>query len=71
MPMSYLNTENIARSDGQIEYHPLKPKRWCMDFYYPNFINDHWRIEGEVFFADRNHFVASYALSRSPTTIGD
>jgi G:T/U-mismatch repair DNA glycosylase len=42
-----------------------------MDFYYPNFINDHWRIEGEVFFADRNHFVASYALSRSPTTIGD
>ena len=31
--------------------------RWCMDFYYPNFINDHWRLEGEVFFADRNHFV--------------
>jgi G:T/U-mismatch repair DNA glycosylase len=28
-----------------------------MDFYYPNFINDHWRIEGEVFFGDRNHFV--------------
>ena len=76
MPMSYLNTENIARSNAGIEYHPLRPflpenarvlflgsfppqrKRWCMDFYYPNFINDHWRIEGEVFFADRNHFVA-------------
>ena len=28
-----------------------------MEFYYPNFINDHWRIEGEVFFGDRNHFV--------------
>jgi G:T/U-mismatch repair DNA glycosylase len=28
-----------------------------MDFYYPNFINDHWRIEGEVFYGDRNHFV--------------
>ncbi len=28
-----------------------------MDFYYPNFINDHWRIQGEVFFGDRNHFV--------------
>ena len=73
---SYLNTENIARSNAGIEYHPLRPflpenarvlflgsfppqrKRWCMDFYYPNFINDHWRIEGEVFFADRNHFVA-------------
>ena len=36
---------------------PPQRKRWCMDFYYPNFNNDHWRIEGEVFFADRNHFV--------------
>lgn len=72
---SYLNTENIQRSEGGVEYHPLIPflpenakvlflgsfppqrKRWCIDFYYPNFINDHWRIEGEVFFRDRNHFV--------------
>ena len=72
---SYLNTENISRSKGGVEYHPLVPflpenakvlflgsfppqrKRWCMDFYYPNFINDHWRIEGEVFFDNRNHFV--------------
>ena len=29
----------------------------CMDFYYPNFINDHWRIEGQIFFGDKNHFV--------------
>ena len=36
---------------------PPQQKRWCMDFYYPNFINDHWRIEGEVFFGDKNHFV--------------
>ena len=28
-----------------------------MEFYYPNFINDHWRIVGEVFFSDKNHFV--------------
>lgn len=28
---------------------PPQRKRWCIDFYYPNFINDHWRIEGEVF----------------------
>ncbi len=72
---SYLNTENIARSRGVVEYHPLLPflpenakvlflgsfppqrKRWCMDFYYPNFINDHWRIEGQIFFGDKNHFV--------------
>lgn len=36
---------------------PPQRKRWCMDFYYPNFINDHWRIEGAVFFGDRHHFV--------------
>ena len=36
---------------------PPQKKRWCMEFYYPNFINDHWRIEGDVFFGDRNHFV--------------
>ncbi len=71
----WLNEENIQRSEGGVEYHPLIPflpenarvlflgsfppqrKRWCIDFYYPNFINDHWRIEGQVFFADRNHFV--------------
>ena len=29
---------------------PPQRKRWCMDFYYPNYINDHWRIEGQVFF---------------------
>lgn len=36
---------------------PPQRKRWCMNFYYPNFMNDHWRIEGELFFDDRNHFV--------------
>ncbi len=36
---------------------PPQRKRWCIDFYYPNFINDHWRIEGQVFFNDKNYFV--------------
>ena len=36
---------------------PPQRKRWCMDFYYPNFINDHWRIESQIFFGDKNHFV--------------
>ena len=36
---------------------PPQRKRWCIDFYYPNFINDHWRIEGHVFFGDRQYFV--------------
>lgn len=73
--MTYLDKDNIARSKGGIEYHPLKPflpknakvlflgsfppqrKRWCIDFFYPNWINDHWKIQGQVFFGDKNHFV--------------
>lgn len=35
---------------------PPQPKRWSMDFYYPNFNNDMWRIFGLLFFADREHF---------------
>ena len=77
--ISYLNTENIARSRDGIEYHPLRPflpgnaqvlflgsfppqlKRWCFDFFYPNYGNDHWRIEGQIFFDDRNHFADTVA----------
>ena len=36
---------------------PPPRQRWCMDFYDPNFQNDHWRIEGAAWFGDRNHFV--------------
>ena len=36
---------------------PPQRKRWSMDFFYPNYINDHWRIEGLVFFNDKDHFV--------------
>ena len=36
---------------------PPPKQRWCMDFYYPNFQNDHWRIEGAAWFNDRNYFV--------------
>ena len=31
--------------------------RWSMDFYYPNFQNDMWRILGFLFFGDKLHFV--------------
>lgn len=72
---TFLNTDNINRSNQDVEYHPLLPflpegtkvlflgsfppqrKRWSMDFFYPNFINDHWRIMGLIFFGDKNHFV--------------
>ena len=36
---------------------PPQRKRWCMDFFYPNFTNDHWRIEGLAFYGDAQHFV--------------
>ncbi|MBQ8046971.1 MAG: uracil-DNA glycosylase family protein [Prevotella sp.] len=36
---------------------PPSPKRWSMDFFYPNFTNDMWRIFGWCFYGDKNHFV--------------
>lgn len=36
---------------------PPAEKRWCMRFYYPNFMNDMWRIFGLCYFNDKNHFV--------------
>ncbi len=36
---------------------PPQARRWSMEFYYPNFINDFWRICGLYFFGDREHFV--------------
>lgn len=38
---------------------PPARKRWAkgFDFFYPNYINDHWRIEGAIFFGDKLHFV--------------
>lgn len=36
---------------------PPAPKRWCMDWYYPNYTNDMWRIVGLSFFGDKLHFV--------------
>ena len=36
---------------------PPQSKRWSIDFYYPNFINDMWRILGLIFFNDKNRFV--------------
>ena len=36
---------------------PPSPKRWCMDWYYPNFMNDMWRIFGICFFDDKQYFI--------------
>ncbi len=36
---------------------PPPRNRWSMDFFYPNFQNDMWRIVGLLFLGDKNHFV--------------
>ena len=38
---------------------PPQPHRWCMPFYYPNWINDFWRIMGLIHFGDKDHFCLS------------
>ena len=36
---------------------PPARSRWSMDFFYPNFINDMWRIYGLCLFGDKDYFV--------------
>ena len=36
---------------------PPSRRRWCMDFFYPNFSNDMWRIWGLLHAGDKNYFV--------------
>lgn len=36
---------------------PPKRERWSMDFFYPNYQNDMWRIFGLVFFNNKDYFV--------------
>lgn len=36
---------------------PPPQTRWSMDFFYPNFQNDMWRIMGEIFYEDKLYFV--------------
>lgn len=36
---------------------PPARKRWAMDFFYPNYTNDMWRVFGICFFGDALHFV--------------
>ena len=36
---------------------PPPTQRWCMDFFYPNYNNDMWRIMGLIFFQDKDYFI--------------
>ena len=38
---------------------PPPRERWSMDFFYPNFINDFWRVMGLVHFGDARWFEIS------------
>lgn len=42
---------------------PPPKKRWCMDFFYPNFSNQMWSIFGEVFFDDSQRLVDAESLT--------
>ena len=35
---------------------PPPKTRWSMDWFYPNWINDFWRIQGVIHFDDKNFF---------------
>lgn len=46
---------------------PPQPKRWSMDFYYPNRTNDFWYMMGLLFFGDRHALLTdgrSFDLTR-------
>ncbi|WLF83737.1 uracil-DNA glycosylase family protein [Moraxella sp. ZY210820] len=36
---------------------PPPKQRWKMDFYYPNYNNDMWRIMGLIFYGDKDYFI--------------
>lgn len=38
---------------------PPERCRWSMEFFYPNFNNDMWRIMGLIFHGDRERFVVA------------
>lgn len=37
---------------------PPPQNRWSMNFFYPNFQNDMWRIMGHIFYDEPLHFVS-------------
>lgn len=50
---------------------PPPHERWSMEFFYPNWINDMWRIVGHIFFGDRHHFEVAEAKKFDQQTIVD
>lgn len=52
--------EPFLPSNGRVLFlgsFPPPRARWCMEFFYPNWINDFWRIMGVVFFCNASWFI--------------
>ena len=49
---------------------PPPQERWCMPFFYPNPQNDMWRIMGQVFVSDKQHFVEQEPKSKEQSCKG-
>ena len=43
---------------------PPPKARWSMDFFYPNWINDFWRIQGLIHFGDAHYFESGKHFNR-------
>lgn len=53
--------EPFLPSNGRILFlgsFPPPRVRWSMDFFYPNYQNDFWRIQGLLHFSDAGHFIS-------------
>lgn len=50
---------------------PPARERWCMDFFYPNYTNDMWRVFGIVFHGDKDYFCDVRARTFRKTLITD
>ncbi|MBP3483341.1 MAG: uracil-DNA glycosylase family protein [Alistipes sp.] len=62
LPIEYHPFEPFLPDGGRLLMlgsFPPAPERWSMEFYYPNFRNDMWRIVGLLFFGDKEYFVES------------
>lgn len=50
---------------------PPKPEKWAMDFFYPNFQNDMWRIFGLLFYKDKDKFFDKATKTINKSAIQD
>ena len=48
---------------------PPPQQRWSMEFFYPNWINDMWRIMGLIFYNNKHHFEIPEKKSFDPERI--